>query len=129
MITLYQDNQNNNDWRKLWLVVLIAATLLGLAVTCNAQTRKQTAQVDTVYCNPAYIVKYVSILTQSGKQKTYVIYKDVKNNIQELIPVSATVMDYIKLCEANGIKSTLGIRIRNGQISSIIRYKNKFIVK
>ena len=129
MITLYQDNQNNNDWRKLWLVVLIAATLLGLAVTCNAQTRKQTAQVDTVYCNPTYIVKYVQIEESTGKMKTYAVYKDVKNNIQDLIPVSQSVMEYIKLCRQNGVEPTLGVRICNGQISSLVKYKNKFIVK
>ena len=56
-------------------------------------------------------------------------YKDVKNNIQDLIPVSQSVMEYIILCTKNGIEPTLGIRIRNGQISSLVKYKNKFIVK
>jgi hypothetical protein len=127
MITLYQDPENNNG-DKVWAAVFIL-TLLLLMCTMRCSAQKTQAKVDTVYCNPAYVVKYVQIEGSTGKMRTYAVYKDVKNNIQDLIPVSQSVMEYIKLCKQNGIESTLGIRIRNGQISSLVKYKNKFIVK
>ena len=66
---------------------------------------------------------------KTGKTKFYAIYNDTKNDISELIPVSQTVMSYIKMCEENKIKPSLGIKLRNGQISSIIRYKNRYYRK
>ena len=123
MITLYQDPENNNN-NKLWAAVFILLLLM-CAMKCSAQK----TQADTVYCNPTYVVKYVQIEGSTGKMRTYAVYKDVKNNIQDLIPVSQSVMEYIILCTKNGIEPTLGIRIRNGQISSLVKYKNKFIVK
>ena len=125
MITLYQDPKNNNN-NKLWAAVFILLLLM-CAIRCNAQ--KTQAKIDTIYCNPTYVAKYVQIEGSTGKMRTYAVYKDVKNNIQDLIPVSQSVVEYIKLCKQNGIEPTLGVRIRNGQISSLIRYKNKFIVK
>lgn len=125
MITLYQDPKNNNS-NKLWAAVFILLLLM-CAIRCSAQ--KTQAKIDTIYCNPTYVVKYVQIEGSTGKMRTYAVYKDVKNNIQDLIPVSQSVVEYIKLCKQNGIEPTLGVRIRNGQISSLIKYKNKFIVK
>ena len=125
MITLYQDPENNNG-KKVWAAVFILLLLM-CAIRCNAQ--KTQAKLDTIYCNPTYVAKYVQIEGSTGKMRTYAVYKDVKNNIQDLIPVSQSVVEYIKLCKQNGIEPTLGVRIRNGQISSLIRYKNKFIVK
>lgn len=117
-------NQSNDNYTHLWLVVVFVLMLLGLTLRCQAQNI-QKAQVDTVYCNVDCIEKYVSTTTQSGRTKTYAVYNDRNHNISELIPVSKTVLDYISLCDANGIMPTLGIRIRNGQISSIVRYKQK----
>ena len=129
MFVLYNDPDDHHKGDRVWFIVFIIILLLGLAVTCSGQTRRIPAHVDTVYCNPMYIHKYVQIEGSTGKVRTYAIYKDTKNNIQELIPVSKTVLGYIKLCEQNGIQPSLGIRIRNGQISSIIRYKRKIILK
>ena len=38
-------------------------------------------------------------------------------------------MDYIEMCKQNSIKPTLGIKLRNGVVSTIIRYKVKFVRK
>ena len=125
MITLYQDPENNNG-NNVWAIVFILILLL---LACTIKCSAQKTQVDTIYCNPTCVIRYVQIEGSTGKMRTYAVYKDVKNNIQDLIPVSQSVMEYIKLCKQNGIESTLGIRIRNGQISSLVKYKNKFIVK
>ena len=125
MITLYQDPENNNG-NNVWAIVFILILLL---LACTIKCSAQKTQVDTIHCNPTCVIRYVQIEGSTGKMRTYAVYKDVKNNIQDLIPVSQSVMEYIKLCKQNGIESTLGIRIRNGQISSLVKYKNKFIVK
>ena len=126
MITLYQDPENNNG-NKVWAAVFILILLLlACTIKCSAQ---KNAKVDTIHCNPTCVIRYVQIEDSTGKMRTYAVYKDVKNNIQDLIPVSQSVMEYIKLCKQNGIEPTLGIRIRNEQISSLVKYKNKFIVK
>ena len=125
MITLYQDPENNNG-NKVWAAVFILTLLL---LMCTMKCSAQKAKVDTIYCNPTYVIKYVQIEEKKKKMRTYAVYKDVKNNIQDLIPVSQSVMEYIKLCRQNGVEPTLGIRIRNGQIASIIKYKLKIVTK
>lgn len=118
--------ENNCFWAKMTLVVALIVMFIGLYVTkCNAQsyTQKTKAQYDTVYCNAKYIVKYTSTTTSTGKPKYFAVYKDATNKINELIPVSQTVYDYIETCKANGVEPSLGIKLRNGQISSLIRFK------
>lgn len=118
--------ENNCFWAKITLVVALIVMFIGLCVAkCNAQsyTQKPKAQYDTVYCNAKYIVKYTSTTTSTGKPRYFAVYKDAANKINELIPVSQTVYDYIETCKANGIEPSLGIKLRNGQISSLIRFK------
>ena len=118
--------ENNCFWAKMTLVIALIVMFISLCVTkCNAQsyTQKTKAQYDTVYCNAKYIVKYTSTTTSTGKPRYFAVYKDIANKINELIPVSQTVYDYIETCKANGIEPSLGIKLRNGQISSLIRFK------
>lgn len=118
--------ENNCFWARMTLVVALIVMFIALCVTkCNAQsyTQKTKAQYDTVYCNAKYIVKYTSTTTSTGKPRYFAVYKDAANKINELIPVSQTVYDYINTCKANGIEPSLGIKLRNGQISSLIRFK------
>ena len=106
---------------------LISLLLFTLSVVKGcAQTK---AQYDTVVCKTECIDKYIEEKTTSGKIRYYAIYNDTKNDISELIPVSPSVLSYIRMCEANKIKPSLGIKLKNGQISSIIRFKNKYIRK
>lgn len=120
-------NQNSlNPGHYIGLFIIVALFTFG-AVRAYAQTQK--AQYDTILCKNECIDKYVEEKTKTGKTKFYAIYNDTKNDISELIPVSQTVMSYIKTCEENKIKPSLGIKLRNGQISSIIRYKNRYYRK
>lgn len=116
--------ENNCFWARIILVVALIVMFICLCFTkCNAQSYSQKAQYDTVYCNAKYIVKYTSTTTSTGKPRYFAVYKDAANKINELIPVSQTVYDYIETCKANGIEPSLGIKLRNGQISSLIRFK------
>lgn len=97
------------------------------ALTASAQ--KQTAQIDTIACHSECISKFTTTTTAKGTVKVYAVYNCKHNGISDLIPVSKTVWEYITLCRQNGVKPSLGIRLRNGQISSIIKYKPKYKIR
>ena len=121
-----QDNYENLKFMLGFLIVLLI--LFFSAVRCCAQT-KTKAQIDTMVCHSECIDKYVETTTSNGKVHYYAVYNDTKNDVSELIPVSQTVMSYIKLCSENSIKPSLGIKLRNGQIQSLIKYKPRYIRK
>lgn len=112
-----------------WLIIAFITMLLLLFTKNVFGQTKTTVKPDTVLCKTECIVKYVQTETKSGKVKTYAVYKDAKNGVEELIPVSQSVLDYVKLCDQNSLKPTLGIKVKNGQIVSLIRYKPKLIKK
>lgn len=123
------NKQDNYENLKFMLGFLIALLILFFsAVRCCAQT-KTKAQIDTMVCHSECIDKYVETTTSNGKVHYYAVYNDTKNDVSELIPVSQTVMSYIKLCSENSIKPSLGIKLRNGQIQSLIKYKPRYIRK
>lgn len=121
-----QDNYENLKFMLGFLIVLLI--LFFSAVRCCAQT-KTKAQIDTMVCHSECIDKYVEATTSNGKVHYYAVYNDTKNDVSELIPVTQSVMSYIKLCNENGIKPSLGIKLRNGQIQSLIKYKPRYIRK
>ena len=118
-------NQNSLDpGHYIGLFIIVALFTFGTVKAC-AQTQK--AQYDTILCKNECIDKYVEEKTKTGKTKFYAIYNDTKNDISELIPVTQSVMSYIRLCGENNIKPSLGIKLKNGQIQSLIRYKPKYV--
>ena len=104
--------------------VLLFIMLIFAALTVGAQ-RQQTAQVDTMCINSSCITKLIQTTTSTGKPKVYAVYKD--KDIEEIITVSQSVLQYIDLCRQNGINPSLGIRIRNGQLTSLVKYKHRYI--
>lgn len=119
----------NQDGPRIILGGIVAFIILLFAVSkCNAQTA-QKPQLDTMACNVTCIDKYVEEKTSTGKVRYYAVYNDDKKDISELIPVTQNVMSYIRLCDENNIKPSLGIKLKNGQIQSLIRYKPKYVRK
>lgn len=119
----------NQDGPRIILGGIVALIILLFAVSkCNAQTA-QKPQLDTMACNVTCIDKYVEEKTSTGKVRYYAVYNDDKKDISELIPVTQSVMSYIRLCGENNIKPALGIKLKNGQIQSLIRYKPKYVRK
>ena len=113
---------NNKMEPGFWAGVIIICLLLFLS---KCHLHAQTAQLDTIMCKVECITKYVTRST--GKTtRIYAVYKDARAGIEDIIPVSKTVYEYIVTCSDNGIKPSLGIRLRNGQISSIVKFKRKF---
>ena len=94
---------------------------------CNAQ---QKAAIDTMTCKVECIKQIVQKPSANGKTVKYMaVYVDKSAGFSEIIPISKNVVDYISTCKQFSIEPTLGIRLRNGVITSIVRYKIKFVHK
>lgn len=107
------------------LVVIII--LLLLTSKCHAQ---QKAVIDTMTCKVECIKQIVQQPSSNGKAVKYMaVYIDKKIGFSEIIPISKSVVDYINVCKQFSVEPTLGIRLRNGVITSIVRYKIKFVHK
>ena len=107
------------------LVVIII--LLLLTSKCHAQ---QKAAIDTMICKVECIKQIVQQPSSNGKTVKYMaVYIDNKIRFSEIIPISKSVVDYINVCKQFSVEPTLGIRLRNGVITSIVRYKIKFVHK
>lgn len=119
------DTLNRESLRKdpgFWIVIIILCALMFISVKCQAQR----AQCDTLICHVECIQKIIPQKTKSGKTKFYAVYIDKQYSISDLIPVSNSVLEYVDLCKQNSITPNLGIRIRNGQITSIVKRKTKY---
>lgn len=107
------------------LVVIII--LLLLTSKCHAQ---QKAAIDTMVCKVECIKQIVQQPSSNGKTVKYMaVYIDKTAGFSEIIPISKSVVDYINMCKQFSVEPTLGIRLRNGVITSIVRYKIKFVYK
>ena len=107
------------------LVVIIL--LLLLTSKCHAQ---QKAAIDTMVCKVECIKQIVQKPSSNGKTVKYMaVYIDKNIGFSEIIPISKSVVDYINVCKQFSVEPTLGIRLRNGVITSIVRYKIKFVHK
>lgn len=124
MIKLYEKPEHNNSG---WIIAIIVVLMLIMATAkCHAQS-KAPAQIDTMICKSECIQKIVQQTTTKGTVRYYAVYNDKSINFNEIIPVSKTVVEYIEMCKQYSLKPTLGIRLRNGVVSGIVRYKIKFV--
>ena len=114
-------NLDPGHWLGLFALIII---LLLVGTRGCAQTK---AKIDTMYCNPACIEKYVTTTTEAGKLKVFAVYNDKRQDVSDLIPVPQSVYTYIKVCKQNGITPSLAIRLRNGIITGLMRYKPKYV--
>ena len=109
------------------IAIVIVIILLLLTSKCHAQ---QKAAIDTMTCKVECIKQIVQKPSANGKTVKYMaVYIDKKIGFSEIIPISKSVVDYINVCKQFSVEPTLGIRLRNGVITSIVRYKIKFVHK
>lgn len=109
------------------IALVVIVILLLLTSKCHAQ---QKAAIDTMVCKVECIKQIVQQPSSNGKTVKYMaVYIDKKIGFSEIIPVSKSVVDYINVCKQFSVDPTLGIRLRNGVITSIVRYKIKFVHK
>lgn len=126
----YNSDNNNNMFENIIIILFVLLLMFGVATKCSAQKVQQKAVYDTVMCDQACIQKYVQVPNEkTGKVRIFAVYKDSKHNLNELINVSQSTFDYIQTCKSYGIPAQLGIKLRNGAISGIIRIKTIITVK
>ena len=124
-VRLYEKPENHSPGPLISLVVIII--LLLLTSKCHAQ---QKAAIDTMVCKVECIKQIVQQPSANGKVVKYLaVYIDKSAGFSEVIPISKSVVDYINTCKQFSIEPTLGIKLRNGVITSIVRYKIKFVRK
>lgn len=118
------DHDRLDPGHKIGLLILLFIFMLFVTRACA-----QTAQYDTAIVKYQNIERIVSQTSDKGAVRYYAVYNDKQENISELIPVSKTVLSYINACKQNQIEPSLAIRLKNGIIVGLIRYKTKYIVK
>lgn len=118
------DHDQLDPGHKIGLLILLFIFMLFVTRACA-----QTAQYDTAIVKYQNIERIVSQTSDKGAVRYYAVYNDKQENISELIPVSKTVLSYINACKQNQIEPSLAIRLKNGIIVGLIRYKTKYIVK
>lgn len=125
-VNLYEKPDKHGPGPLIAIVVVII--LLLLTSKCHAQQQK--AVIDTMACKVECIKQIVQKPSSNGKTVKYLaVYIDKSAGFSEIIPISKSVVDYIGTCKQFSIEPTLGIRLRNGVITSIVRYKIKFVHK
>lgn len=125
-VNLYEKPDKHGPGPLIAIVVVII--LLLLTSKCHAQQQK--AVIDTMACKVECIKQIVQKPSSNGKTVKYLaVYIDKSAGFSEIIPISKSVVDYIGACKQFSIEPTLGIRLRNGVITSIVRYKIKFVHK
>lgn len=123
-VRLYEKPDKHSPGPLVALVVIII--LLLMTSKCHAQQ----AVIDTMTCKAECIKQIVQQPSSNGKTVKYMaVYVDKSAGFSEIIPISKSVVDYINVCKQFSVEPTLGIRLRNGVITSIVRYKIKFVHK
>ena len=123
-VKLYEKPDHSPDPLIAIIVIMI---LLFMTSKCHAQ---QKAAIDTMVCKVECIKQIVQKPSTNGKTVKYMaVYVDKSAGFSEIIPISKSVVDYISTCNQFSLEPTLGIRLRNGVITSIVRYKIKFVHK
>ena len=123
-VKLYEKPDHSPDPLIAIIVIMI---LLFMTSKCHAQ---QKAAIDTMVCKVECIKQIVQKPSANGKTVKYMaVYVDKSAGFSEIIPISKNVVDYISTCKQFSLEPTLGIRLRNGVITSIVRYKIKFVHK
>ena len=124
-VRLYEKQENHSPGPIIAIVIIIL--LLLMTSKCHAQ---QKAVIDTMICKVECIKQIVQQPSSNGETVKYLAaYIDKSAGFSEIIPISKSVVDYINMCKQFSIEPTLGIRLRNGVITSIVRYKIKFVRK
>lgn len=114
------DNHNSG-----WIIAIIIIMMLLISTAkCHAA---DPVKIDTMLCKTECIQKIIQQTSTKGTIRYYAVYNDPSIKFSEIIPISKSVMEYIQLCKQYSIKPTLGIKLRNGVVSGIIRYKIKFV--
>lgn len=111
----------------MWVIIIVLLTIGGIH-KCKAAT-KDEVRYDTIPARVECIVKFVekTSVNSKGNKTTryYVVYKDSQIGINDIIPMSESVHNYIIECNEFEVSPQLGIKLKNGEVYSIIRIRKK----
>lgn len=102
----------------IWLLLLIAICVVD---KCSAQT-KTIAVYDTICIRAQQVEK----LTKPNEKGSCQAVVNFDGKTKELVNVSKSVREYILMCKEENIEPNLAIKLRNGIVSSLIRFRPKF---
>lgn len=112
-------NSNPND--KWWVAAIIVLALLWFVNAFWSPARAQ--KLDTIQINHTNIQKIVQKSTAKSI-RYYAVYED--GTFSDIIPIGKTVIEYLETCKEYNLRPQLGIKLKDGQIVSIVRYKRTF---
>lgn len=123
-VRLYEKPENHSPGPIIAIVIIVILLLM------TSKCRAQKAVIDTMVCKVECIKQIAQQPSSNGKTVKYMaVYVDKSAEFSEIIPISKGVVDYINVCKQFSVEPILGIRLRNGVITSIVRYKIKFVHK
>lgn len=100
----------------------MSMVLLVLLTSLSVCAQKQDAIVDTI---PIRLEQYIKAFTKpNDKGARKAVFKD--GSYEDLISCSKTVYEYIVECKENNIIPSVAIRVRNGQVVSLIKLKKRY---
>lgn len=107
---------NSDKW---WVAAIITVILLFMLNAFTARAQK----LDTLRANPQCITKVIEKQTPKSV-RYYAVYNE--GNIQDIIPIGKSVLEYMQICKENGIKPSLGLKLKDGRITSIIKLQRRY---
>lgn len=119
------NNSPFKDWQfwAMWTIIMMVLLTGGIS-KCHA---KDNDRVDTILCKHECIVKIIEKTTPKSV-RYIVLYRDKAIGLDELIDMSKSVKEYIEECWTYNVKPQLGIKLKNGEIQSIVRIRKKWHV-
>ena len=126
MATNLCEKPDDNHGAGCVIAIVIITMLLFATAKCHAA---DPVRVDTMVCKTECIQKIIQKTSSKGTVRYYAVYNDPSIKFSEIIPISKTVMDYLEMCKQNSIRRNICIKLRIGVVSTIIRYKIKFVRK
>lgn len=124
------DRDPMSGYRLIFTYLILVLIGLVCAFKACAQTQQQKVihQYDTIVCKTNCISKFITS-TNGKTERVYAVYTDDELEISDIIPVSKSVFEYITLCNQNNVKPSLGIKLKDGKIMSLIRTKRTYYGK
>lgn len=113
-------------WLLYITAVLIAVCAITKCTTCKAETLSDKVfhKIDTCHVNVENIEAfYITTNEKTGKDRYFIAYCDVDQGIDDLIPISTSLYEYVMTCHAMKIAPHLGVVFRDNTPSRIIKYR------
>jgi len=121
-MTEINSTQNNND--RWWIAAFVTVLLLWLLNAFWNPTRAQ--KLDTLTISASNIERIIEKKTPKTI-RYYALYRD--SQIEEIIPIGKSDIQYLEDCKTYDIKPALGIKLKDGKIVSIIRRDRTLKIK